>query len=199
MTQFLFTCKIKLIRDVYRCGWRKSSFTFISAEIYVPPVHHLQTFMGVPVEASYSYQLPWQFWGSSTPASFFSPLLFFLKYSFLSSPLRLPCFGHQSPLLAIFIYLVTLTLCEAEHFQSKPILRVPKDVILIYSLGPLNGAALTWQPFSRPGFKEHTILFLPRAFQSAGQGLSRSFNGCQSVSMLHFIHGCQGTWGAEEE
>ena len=87
----------------------------------------------------------------------------------------------------------TLSLPFAEHFQSKPILQVPKDVILIYSLSPLNGAALTWQPFSRPRFKEHTILFLPRAFQNPVQGLSRSFNGCQSFSMLHFIHGCQGT------
>lgn len=61
---------------------------------------------------------------------------------------------------------MTLTLCEAEHFQSKLIPLVPKDVILIYSLSPLNGAALAWQPFSRPEFKEHTILFFQGPFKT---------------------------------
>lgn len=118
----------------------------------------------------YHFQLPFPLQITSCPPplpsvflSFSVSLsLLFKKYNFLSSPLQLQCFGHQSPLPAIFIYLVTLTLCEAEHFQSKLILKVPKDVILIYSLSPLNGTACFWQEFSR--VKEHTIrqsLFSP--------------------------------------
>lgn len=82
---------------------------------------------------------------------------------------------------------MTLTLCKAEDFQRKPILKVPKDVILIYSLSPLNGAAWSWQRFSSLTFREHTILFLSGAFQNKAQGLSRSFKGCQSCSKLRFI------------
>ena len=125
------------------------------------------------------------------PLPLFAPSLLslFEKYSFLSSPLQLQCFGHQSPLPAIFIYLVTLTLCKAEDFQSKPIPEVPKDVILIYSLSPLNGAAQAWQQFSSLTFREHTILFLSGAFQNKVRGLPRSLKGCQSCSKLHFAPG----------
>lgn len=87
---------------------------------------------------------------------------------------------------------------KLEHFQSKLILRVPKDVILIYSLSPLNGTGCPWQRFSGPTFKEHTVFSLPEAFQKAAQGLSKGSNGCQSLSTLHFIHGCQRTWWVQK-
>lgn len=137
---------------------------------------------------------------SPPPSPLFAPSLLslFKKYSFLLSPLQLQCFGHQSPLPAIFIYLVTLTLCKAEDFQSKPIPEVPKDVILIYSLSPLNGAAWGWQRFSSLAFREHTILFLSWAFQNKAQGLPRSLQGCQSCSKLRFTPGCHWKWWAEE-
>lgn len=49
-----------------------------------------------------------------------------------------------------------------------------------------------------PHSKKHTVPSLPRAFQNAAQGLSKGSNGCQSLSTLRFIHGCQRTWWVEQ-